>query len=130
MLVLSLSSLNFKFIGSNLAPNISLAEYQTFITTRLRALEEKRAAGDSERLRYLASMPDSMLLRKWLLIVSCIGFPISFIVLFMLGIISPHLPAFISTIFWLIAKGAMGITFLIFLLGIYLTLNKSDQDGR
>jgi hypothetical protein len=40
------------------------------------------------------------------------------------------MPTFVSTIFWLIAKGAMGITFLIFLLGIYLTLNKSDQDGR
>lgn len=111
-------------------PNSSLAEYQLFITTRLRSLEEKRAAGDAERLRLLATTPDSMLLRKWLLIVSVIGFPISFVVLFLLGIISPHLPTFISTILWLLAKGAMGITFLIFLLGIYLTLNKSDQDGR
>jgi hypothetical protein len=113
-----------------LAPNISLAEYQAFITTRLRAFEEKRAAGDAERLSDLSSMPDSMLFRKWLLIASGIGFPISFVVLFILGIISPHMPTFVSTIFWLIAKGAMGITFLIFLLGIYLTLNKSDQDGR
>ncbi|MBS2000957.1 MAG: hypothetical protein JST44_05580 [Cyanobacteria bacterium SZAS LIN-5] len=113
-----------------MSPNLSLAEYQVFITTRLRAFEERRAAGDPEKLRLLASMPDSMLLRKWLLIVSGVGFPISFVVLFLLGMISPHLPAFLSTILWVLAKGAMGITFLIFLLGIYLTLNKSDGDGR
>ncbi len=113
-----------------MSPNISLAEYQVFITTRLRAFEEKRAAGDPERLRDLASMPNSMLLRKWLLIVSCIGFPISFVALFLLGIIAPHLPTFLSSILWVIAKGAMGITFLIFLLGIYLTLAKSDGDER
>ncbi|MBS1954026.1 MAG: hypothetical protein JST89_07570 [Cyanobacteria bacterium SZAS-4] len=113
-----------------MSPNVSLAEYQLFITTRLRQFEEKRAAGDADRLQHLAMTPDSMLLRKWLLIVSGIGFPITFVLLFLLGIIAPHLPVFISTFLWLLAKGAMGITFLIFLLGIYLTLSKSDQDGR
>ncbi|CAN5588873.1 hypothetical protein BH10CYA1_BH10CYA1_10080 [soil metagenome] len=113
-----------------MSANVSLAEYQLFITTRLRAFEEKRAAGDADRLSHLAMIPDSMLLRKWLLIVSGIGFPITFVVLFLLGMISPHLPALISTCLWLLAKGAMGIMFLIFLLGIYLTLIKSDQDGR
>jgi hypothetical protein len=113
-----------------MSPNVSLAEYQLFITTRLRALEEKRAGDDTERLRQLATTPDSMLLRKWLLIVSGVGFPVTFVLLFLLGIISPHLPPFISQFFWILAKGAMGITFLIFLLAMYLTLQKSDQDGR
>jgi hypothetical protein len=113
-----------------MSPNVSLAEYRLFITSRLRAFEVKRAAGDAQRLSHLEMTPDSMLLRKWLLIVSGIGFPITFGILFLLGIISPHIPTFISTFLWIFAKGAMGITFLIFLLGIYLTLVKSDQDGR
>ncbi len=113
-----------------MSPNVSLAEYQLFITSRLRSFEQKRALNDPERLRQLQMTPDAMLLRKWLLIVSCVGFPITFVVLFFIGIISPHLPPFISQFLWILGKGAMGITFLIFLLAIYLTLQKSDQDGR
>lgn len=107
-------------------PNVSLSEYQAFITTKLRALEEKRAGSDTQKLNQLAMTPDSMLLRKWLLIVSCVGFPASFAALFLIGIIAPHLPSFISQVLWIIGKGAMGISFLIFLLAMYLTFVKSE----
>ncbi|HEY9677398.1 MAG TPA: hypothetical protein V6C76_05290 [Drouetiella sp.] len=113
-----------------MAPNASFEDYHRFITSRLRSLEEKRADNDPERLHHLAMTPDSMLLRKWLLIVSCAGFPASFLLMFLLGIISPMLPPVIGQFFWILAKGAMGISFLIFLVGIYLTLVKSDADGR
>ena len=109
-------------------PNV--ADYHKYITSRLRAFEEKRAAGDVDRLHHIATTPDTMLLRKWMLIIACVGFPASVLAMFVLGILSWMLPPFISQTLVVLVKGVMGLSFLFFLVGGYLTIAKSDADGR
>lgn len=105
-----------------MAPVNSFEEYQAFVTTRLRVFEEKRALNDPVKLKQLELTPDADLLRKWMLIVSVIGFPITFVFMIFLGMIGKYLPELISQLLWIVAKGAMGITLLIFLLASYYTI--------
>jgi vacuolar-type H+-ATPase subunit I/STV1 len=113
-----------------MSPNSSFEEYQAFVTSRLRSFEEKRAKGDSDRLKQLELTPDTELLRKWMLIVSVGGFPVTFIFMMVLGTIGKYLPDILNQFFWLLAKGAMGITFVIFVLAVYFTIFKANEDGR
>lgn len=113
-----------------MAPNSSFEEYQVFVTTRLRAFEEKRALNDPVKLKQLELTPDADLLRKWMLIISVVGFPITFVSMMFLGLIGKYLPEMIVQLLWIVAKGAMGITFLIFVVAIYFTIKKGSEDGR
>lgn len=106
----------------------SLLEYQSFVCEWLRSMEIQRAQGNTERLRELESQSDLDLLKKWLWIGTIAGFPIFYLVVpFVLSLLKLFLWVWIMQFLWLLAKGAMGIVFIVFMLAVYFTLRKTAE---
>lgn len=103
----------------------SLLEYQQSAAQYLREFELKRAHGNAEKTREISEMSDIDLLKKWMWIVSIVGFPICYLLvpIILMGL-QLFIWVWIMQFLWLIAKGAMGIVFIIFMLAIYFTTRK------
>ncbi|HEY9715810.1 MAG TPA: hypothetical protein V6C72_20215 [Chroococcales cyanobacterium] len=107
----------------------ALGEYQAIITSWLRSLEHKLAKGDQAKLQNSAQLTDEELLRKWLWVVSIIGGPACFLgVPIILSLLGTFMPRIVMVVLWFLAKGAMGIVFILFILAIVITTRKGDQD--
>lgn len=108
---------------------VSLGEYQAILTSWLRILETKLAKGDPVRLQASSAMSDRELIRRWLWLVSIAGGPACFLGLpIILSVLGTFTPAFIMGFLWILAKGAMGIVFITFVLAIIVTTRKSNND--
>ncbi|MGH9552018.1 MAG: hypothetical protein ACRD3W_21710 [Terriglobales bacterium] len=103
-----------------------LADSHTYLITRIRTFEVTRAQGDEEKLKELADTTDAMLLRSCMWKVTIIGGPICFIAVpFVLAILTPFVWQPLMVFLWIVARIAMGLVFIIFLLAIYFTTSKT-----
>jgi len=108
----------------------SLAEYRIFLIRWVRELERKRAHGDADRLAQIENTTDAYLLRKWLWMASIVGAPVVYLVIpFLLNFWS-FLPAILLTILWFLAKGLMGIVFVLFMAAIFFTLRGNFEEMK
>ncbi|HEY9778402.1 MAG TPA: hypothetical protein V6C81_31865 [Planktothrix sp.] len=103
-------------------PPKMLEEYQSLVAARLRLHETRKAGDDEAKLKEIQDMGDPELLRKWMWLTAIVGGPISFIAVpFILSLFSTFLPVVVMAILWNIAKLAMGMVFIVFLLAVYFT---------
>jgi len=103
-----------------------IEEYRILVVNRLRSHELKKAQGDEDRLREIQLMPDSELLRKWMWITVIVGGPICFVAVpFLLAILSTFVWQPLMHFLWDMARVAMGLEFIFFLIAIYFTTKKT-----
>ena len=106
-----------------------LQEYQSLVAARLRLHETRKAGNDDERLKDLADMSDAELLRKWMWLTVIVAGPACYIVVpLILSVFSTFLPLLLMGFLWIVAKTAMGMVFILFLLSIYFTVNVKSNE--
>jgi hypothetical protein len=107
--------------------NQALADLLRFLAKQLRALEIRRAKGDAEKIQQIGFAADDELIRKWLWVLAIVGAPACFIVMpFAISILQPFLYPWLAASLWIIAKTAMVLVFLIFILAAGFTLKSSN----
>ncbi len=105
----------------------TIEKYRTKVVSRLRSHELKKAQGDEDRLREIQSMPDGELLRKWMWLTVIVGGPICFVAVpFVLIILATFVWRPLVDVLWDVARLAMGMVFILFLLAIYFTTRRTN----
>jgi len=110
------------------APLISLwRKCGSPVVKLLRKCERARAKGDADLIREAQEMSDGQIVRKWMWLTAVVGAPVCFLVVpFVLSLISAFLWQPLAVFLWNIARVAMGLVFINFLLAIYFTKRSSD----
>jgi hypothetical protein len=105
----------------------ALADALQFLAKQLRGLEIRRAKGDAEKIQQIKFSPDDELVRKWLWVLAIVGAPAAFIATpFVISLLQPFLYPWLAASLWILAKTAMVVVFLIFILAAVFTLKSSQ----
>ena len=108
----------------------TLEEYRLLVVRRIRDLEAKRAKGDAEKLADIERTSDAYLIRKWLWMSSIVAAPIVYLIVPLFLNLLSFLPGFLLTCLWILAKGLMGIVFVLFIAAIYFTVSGNFEETR
>jgi hypothetical protein len=105
----------------------ALSNYKKNLSDFVRAREVKRAGGDLEKLTELENTADEFLLKRLLWTGSIVAGPLVFIALpVVLSLLSVFLPSLIMNVLWVLAKMAMGLVLVSFVLMSIITSGSGE----
>jgi hypothetical protein len=108
----------------------TLTEYRLLVMRYIRDWERERAHADPDKLAQIEHSSDTYLIRKWLWMSSIVAAPVVYLIVpFVIHMLS-FLPEILLVCLWLLAKGLMGIVFVLFITAIYVTVSPSFEETR